>query len=66
MKTARLGRPPLPPGDRDLRIQITLSPEAVARLDATGNRSGAIERLVLEHLPALPPKAKRGAAKKST
>lgn len=47
-KTPLIGRPPLAERDKRVRINITLSPEAIAILDRRGNgRSQEIERLIL-------------------
>lgn len=46
---SRRGAPQKAPGEHDRRINITLSPSALAILDARGRgRSQEIERLVLE------------------
>lgn len=47
-KTPLIGRPPLEDHKKRMRINITLSPEAIAILDQRGNgRSQEIERLIL-------------------
>jgi len=43
------GRPPKDDADKAVRINITLSPTAIAALDALGGtRSGTIEALIME------------------
>ena len=46
---SRRGRPALAPEDRKVRVNVTLSPATIARLDQSPlGRSGEIERLVAE------------------
>jgi hypothetical protein len=39
MNEKRLGRPPMPPGERTVRTTIALSPEDFKRLDAVPGKS---------------------------
>ncbi len=45
-KNAKRGRPPMRPEKRKRRVNLMLDPDVVEWLDATGNKSGAVNDLV--------------------
>lgn len=61
-KKKRLGRPPLPKGQRHERVNMTLPQDVIAKLAliGNGNRSGAVVQLTRERMSRdgeLPPLA---------
>jgi len=46
---SKVGRPPKAEGDHSIAVRITLTPAALAKVDAiSSNRSAAIERLIMQ------------------
>lgn len=49
-KTRHAGRPPLPPEERRVRIDITLAPATIEALDALAAERGASRSAMIERL----------------